>query len=77
MHTQEFKLEKEMAIHSTTLAWRIPGLRSLAAAPEQLTHKNSSFTAKTQVHQAPCIGSTESLPLAHQGSPSLFLGKNT
>ena len=40
---QEYPLEKEMAIHSSVLAWKIHGLRSLAGY-SPWGHKESDMT---------------------------------
>ena len=84
----EDPLEEEMATHSNILAWKIPWteepgrLQAMgsqiarhnwgAALRLQLRHQVSSSLTRNQT-QDPCIGSTESYPLGHQGSPYTFL----
>ena len=75
---QEDPLEKEMAIHSSTLAWRIPWMEE----PGGLQYMGSQRVGH-EVHGILTQGSNLGLPhcrqmlypLSHQGSPCLWENK--
>ena len=82
-------LEKEMATHSSVLAWRIPGTGEPGGLPSLGSHRVGhdwrdlaaaaaysmwDFSSPTwDPTHAPCTGSTDSQLLAFQGSPSSSL----
>ena len=46
----EDPLEKEMAIHSSTIAWKIPWTEELGRLQSMGTHKESDTTEQLHVH---------------------------
>ena len=63
-------LEKEMATHSSAVAWRIPGRGSLVGC-RLWGHTESDMTEATQQQQQQCIYVSPHLPI-HPMSPSPF-----
>ena len=63
-------LEKEMATHSSVLAWRIPGAGKSGGLPSMGSHRvRHDWSNLAAAAAAAPVLQVDSLPLSHQGSP--------